>query len=165
MTTKELNELADSLQSEGDMRQGKYFGEELKEAARRLRLMATMSDDANKLRTALHDIFELASRQKSNRDCAVDEGLIDTALAAVRVIRKVCDERKDDMATYNLKIQEWWWQMKEVTETAAVFKAWDSEAQEDYQFSRSLAYSNGNKALADMESFMREHQIPLEKPK
>ncbi len=51
------------------------------------------------LKNAILDIFELASRQKGFRDVATDEGAIDTAMAAVRVIRRVCDERKEQIDT------------------------------------------------------------------
>jgi len=57
-------------------------------------LLDSAQKERDEYRTALHDIFELASRQKSNRNCATPEGLISTALAAVRVIRRVADESK-----------------------------------------------------------------------
>ena len=69
----------------------------LEENKRLLARVKELEGSNDTLRTALHDIFEHASRQKSNRDCAVDEGLINTAKAAVRVIRKVCDERKEEL--------------------------------------------------------------------
>lgn len=67
---------------------------------------AKLKDRVSALLAALHDIFEHASNQKSNRGCATDEGLISTAMASVRVIRRVCDERKSTLTHYESALKE-----------------------------------------------------------
>lgn len=75
-------------------RENPYYSQGYEDVCRAIDREIEHREAAERLRTALHDIFELASRQASNRGCAVDEGLIATAKAAVRVIRVSLDEHK-----------------------------------------------------------------------
>lgn len=55
-------------------------------------MISKLQDDRAALLKALHDIFELLTDQKSNRDCPVD-GIISVTLRAAKIVRSVAGDK------------------------------------------------------------------------
>ena len=93
----------------------------------------------------LHELADKLERAANSQDLASTTFSHDNAREAARQLRYMatCFTHKMNLVRYDMKIQEWWWGLK---------------------IDGRVGWRDKTTMLADMESFMSEHNIPLEKP-